>query len=79
VAAGWEADFAYVYGVGLDTGRAEEALGRLVERYHRRLDELIAAAERAVEVGLLLAAGGLVGATVGTFYSTLYSLITRFG
>lgn len=79
VAAGWEADFAYVYGVGLDTGRAEEALGRLVERYHRRLDELITAAERAVEVGLLLAAGGLVGATVGTFYSTLYSLITRFG
>jgi len=79
VAAGWEADFAYVYGVGLDAGRAEEALGRLVERYHRRLDELITAAERAVEVGLLLAAGGLVGATVGTFYSTLYSLITRFG
>jgi len=79
VAAGWEADFAYVYGVGLDTGRAEEALGQLLERYHRRLDELITAAERAVEVGLLLAAGGLVGATVGTFYSTLYSLITRFG
>ncbi len=79
VAAGWEPDFAYIYGVGLDTGRAEEALGQLVERYHRRLDELIAAAERAVEVGLLLAVGGLVGGTVGTFYSTLYSLITRFG
>jgi len=79
VAAGFEGDFAFIYGAGLESGRAEEALGGLIERYERRLNEHAKRLERAVEVGLLLVVGVLVGVTVATFYSTIYSLISKFG
>lgn len=78
-AAGWEPDMAFVYGVGLDTGRAEEALEGLTDRYVRRLEEAVERLRWALTVGLLAVAGGLVGTVVATFYSTIYELISRFG
>jgi type IV pilus assembly protein PilC len=76
---GYPMDVAVLLSTGYETGRLEETVRRLAQRYQNKIREMARRVAQAVEYGLILVIGLLVGGSVASIYSTLYRTITRIG
>lgn len=76
---GYPMDMAVIMSTGYETGRLEETVRRLAQRYQVKIREMARRIAQVAEYGLILVIGLLVGGSVASIYSTIYRTITRFG